>query len=330
MKKINLLLITALMIFTVIISGCDNQQTKESTFKLGIVTWVGFGPFYIAQEKGFFEEEGLNVEIKRIEELGALRSALISKQLDGIVHTIDSWASAAAEGLPAVCVLKIDESYGGDGIVVNKEVETIADLKGKTVAFPRGLAGHFFLLHLMKEHNMKSSDIVEQHMEAGAAASAFIANKIDAAVTWEPFLTEAGKTEHGKVLFTTVDYPGLITDILLVRNNVAKNRKEDVEKLIKGWFKAIEFIDKNEEEAVRIMKEKFGIPGEEITGMLSGLKFTSLNENLKFFNSNSDNQSDIVTIFNEAGEVYHDAGLITKPVNGLEYFNATFINKIAK
>lgn len=327
MKKVVFLIIAALMLSMATFNGCNLDKKKEATFKLGIVTWVGFGPFYVAQEKGFFEEVGLNVEIKRIEELGALRSALVSRQLDGIVHTIDSWASAAAEGLPAVCVLKIDDSYGGDGIVVKNEINQIDELKGKTIAFPRGLAGHFFLLHLLKENGLTSADIREQHMEAGDAASAFIARRVDAAVTWEPFLSEADKTEHGKILYTTADYPGLITDILLVRNNVAKDRRDDVLKLLQGWFMALDFIENNEAEAIRIIMNKFGIPGEEVGEMLSGLKFTSLEENVKYFNS-EDSDPLIVNIFNIAGEVYKDAGLITTPVKGMDYFDNSLINEL--
>lgn len=322
MKGLKTILVLAVAFSVILISGCT--QKKEEPFKIAIATWVGYGPFYVAQEKGFFEKEGLNVEISRIEDIGALRSALASKQLDGIVHTIDSWASSAAEGLQAKCILKIDESFGGDGIVVNKDVQSLADLKGKTVAFPQGLAGHYFFLHLLKQNGVKSSDINVQYMDAPDAASAFIANKVDAAFTWEPFLSEAGNTEHGKVLYTTADYPGLITDIFIIRNEVDKERKEDVKKFLSAWFKTLGYMKSNEEEAINIMKDKFGIPGEEIQGMLSGLKFTSLEENITAFDN------EIITIFNDAGEVYKDAGLIKEPVTGSEYFDSSFLNEISK
>jgi NitT/TauT family transport system substrate-binding protein len=235
--------IVFLLIILFVFLGLACKQKTEEPFKLGLVTWVGFGPFYVAQEKGYYAEEGLKVEIQRIEEVGALRAALISGSLDAIVHTIDSWANAAAEGLPAVCVLKVDESYGGDGLVVKNEINSIRNLKGKTIAFSRGLPSHFFLLKLLKENGISASDIIEQHMEAPDAAAAFIARKVDAAVTWEPFLTEAANTEHGKVLVTSKDHPGFIVDNLIVRKNVAKERHEDVKKLLRAWFKAIDFVN---------------------------------------------------------------------------------------
>ncbi|MFC1583489.1 ABC transporter substrate-binding protein [Candidatus Neomarinimicrobiota bacterium] len=301
------------------------KQKAAEPFKLGLVTWVGFGPFYVAQEMGFFSD--LNVDIQRIEQVGALRAALASGALDGIVHTIDSWANAAAEGLDAVCVLKVDESYGGDGLAVRKEYSSIKDLKGKTVAFPRGLPSHFFLLQLLKENGLQPSDIKEQHMEAPDAAAAFIANKVDAAVTWEPFLTEAGNVEHGKVLIRSNDYPGLIVDNLLINSSTAKNRPKDVERLLKGWFKAIDYVNSNPEEASRIMEEKFGLETIEIEGMLSGLRFTSLEENIEAFSSDGD-IAPIVQTFNDAGYVYQQTGLIENAVTGAKYFNGTFLMAI--
>jgi NitT/TauT family transport system substrate-binding protein len=128
----------SLTFFTVIILSilsfsCTKHEDKP--FRIGIATWVGFGPFYVAQEKGFFSEQGLNVDIKRIDDFGSLRSALVSGDLDGIVQTIDSWASGASEGLPAVCVLKVDESFGADGVVVRKKCQFYEGSERKSHSF---------------------------------------------------------------------------------------------------------------------------------------------------------------------------------------------------
>jgi hypothetical protein len=111
-------------------------------------------PFYIAQEKGLFDKQGIKVELVKIEDFGARRAALSSGKLEGSVETTDSFAIGLAEKLPAIEVLKVDESFGGDGLVVKNEINSIKDLKGKTVAYAKGTPSHFFLLYLLKKEGL--------------------------------------------------------------------------------------------------------------------------------------------------------------------------------
>jgi NitT/TauT family transport system substrate-binding protein len=297
--------------------------------QIATVTWVGFGPLYIAQDRGFFKDEGLAVNIQKIEDLGALRASLASGKVDIIVQTIDSWAVAAAQNLPAVCILKTDESFGGDGLVVKSDVNALSGLRGKKVAFPRGLAGHFFLLKLLRDQHLSPTDIQPIYMEAPDAAAAFIVGRVDAALTWEPFLTQAAKTPNSKVLVTTKDYPGLIVDVLLASDRFAgkKQNRETLSKLLRAWFRAVEFTGSHPEEAAKIMNKHFGIPAAEVGGMLSGLRFTTLADNLKEF-GNGDASAPIVQVFDSAGSIYHEAGLIDRPVQGPRYFNGSFLHAI--
>jgi len=177
--------------------------------KIAVVTWVGFGPFYVAQDKGFFQEEGLEVQLVRIDDFGARRGALAAGELDGSVETVDSLAVGFAQNLPAVEILLIDQSYGGDGIVAKKEIQGIAGLKGKTVACAKSTPSHFFLLYLLEQQGLSPRDFALKPMEAGDAGAAFVAGKVDCAVTWEPWLSKAKETPHGHVLATTKDYPGI-------------------------------------------------------------------------------------------------------------------------
>src|SRR2546430_1151545 len=98
-----------------------------STFRIAFNTWVGYGPFYIAQEKGFFKEEGLNVELQRIEGTGERRAALISGRIEALGSTIDDLVVGASQNVPAKMVLGIDESHGADGVVAVRSIRTLQD-----------------------------------------------------------------------------------------------------------------------------------------------------------------------------------------------------------
>src|SRR5262249_14942085 len=93
------------------------QKTQLPRLRIGLVTWLGYGPFYIAREKGFFKENGIEVLLDRIEGDAERRAAIASGNLEGIALTLDAMIVMRAQGTPVKTVMAIDASNGGDGIV---------------------------------------------------------------------------------------------------------------------------------------------------------------------------------------------------------------------
>ncbi|GAF78427.1 unnamed protein product, partial [marine sediment metagenome] len=185
------------------------------------------------------------------------------------------------------------------------------DLKGKTIAYQKGLPPQFFLLYLLKKNGLSLKDIKSIDMEASAAAGAFIAQKVDAAMTWEPWLSQAGESEHGKILVTSKEAPGLIIDILVVRPDVLANRNKDVRKMLRAWFKALNFLKSNPDEAALIMGTRLGLTTEEVKAMLLGLRFASYEDNMEYFGVNKgENRFD--KAFKEAIAVWVEEGSVSK------------------
>ncbi len=273
------LLIAAALVWLVTRPPVDSRPRVT----IALVTWIGFGPFYVAQDKGYFREEGLDVELVRIDDFGARRGALASGKLDGSVETVDSLPVCLAEGLPAVEILVIDQSYGGDGVVAIKRISNIAGLKGRTVACAKSTPSHFFLLYLLDQHGLSPRDFILKPMEAGDTGAAFVAGTVDCAVTWEPWLSKAKDRPDGHVLATTKDYPGIIADTLVVHPRLAKTRPQDVKAILRAWFKAVEYVADHRAEALKIMARHLELPAEELDAMLSGIRFPSYEDNLAFF-----------------------------------------------
>ena len=78
-------------------------------------------------------------------------------------------------------------------------------------------------------------------MKAGDAGSAFVAGKVDAAVTWEPWLSKAKETPFGHVLLSSDKTPGIIVDSLAFKPDFLKKRGADVKKIVAAWNEAVEF-----------------------------------------------------------------------------------------
>jgi NitT/TauT family transport system substrate-binding protein len=183
-------------------------------------------------------------------------------------------------------VLAVDNSKGGDGIVANKDIAGIADLKGKKVAFEEGSVSQFFLNALLKDAGLSQSDIEPINMAATDAGVAFAAKQVDAAVTWEPALSQGAKAEHGHLLLTSADKPGLITDVVAATDATLKNKSADVKGFVRDWYKALDFIKSNPDEANSIMAQ--GVGGwlndpKVFAETLSGIEYLDKDKNVAFF-----------------------------------------------
>lgn len=273
-----------LLVLSIAFLGCPaRQEASKAPLKIGLVTWIGYGPLYVAQEKGLFKQEGVSVQLQKIEGDVERRAAIASGQLDGIALTLDAMVVLRAHEIPLKTVMAIDASSGGDGIVAMNAIKTIADLKGKQVAFPTGLPSHFLLYSALKKYGLQMSDVKPVVMDADQAGAAFASGKIDAAVTWEPWLSKAKEVGHGHVLANSKEFPATIEDVLFMRSDVIEKRPQDVQALIRAWYKAVEFVEKNPAEAKSIMARSFGLPIEKVDLLLAGIRYEGRDGNQKAF-----------------------------------------------
>ncbi|MGZ9053077.1 MAG: ABC transporter substrate-binding protein [Rhodoplanes sp.] len=223
-----------------LISGCGNNGKR--TYRIGLGPWIGFGPLYLAKEKGYFKDAGLDVELVVLTGLAERNSALKAGKIDALAAPVDYFVLAAGNNLVATIVMAIDESAGGDGIVARKDIQTVADLRGRKVAFQRGLPSEFFLRALLLDAGMSIGDLQTLDMETAQAGAAFIAGQVDAAVVWEPWLTKAAQDGGGHVLASTREFPNLIVDVLAFNQDVVQKHPEDVQAIVGAILKAIDYM----------------------------------------------------------------------------------------
>lgn len=276
---------------------------------LGFNTWVGYGPFYVADKKGFFTAEGLQVDLQRIEGTAERRAALIAGRLDALGTTIDDVAVGAEQAVPAKVVLAVDQSNGADGVVVSSDIKDIAQLRGRSVAVQPGFVNHFFLLYVLDQHGISPNEIRIEAMEPDVAGAAFVAGRIDAAVTWEPWLSKAKTRPGGTVLLTSADVPGIIVDVVTARDGFAEAHPKAVTGLIRAWFRAVDYLQTRPEEGRAIIAQSFSLGQNEVGGMLSGVRFLTPGDNERFLKGSP---SPAVSLLRKAASLYTEAGLIKR------------------
>jgi len=306
--------------------GCAKREAIQP-LRIAYNTWVGFGPLFLAQEKGFFEKEGIKVELKLMEGTGVKGSTLTAGDIDGIATTADAFVVQSSQGVPGVIVMGFDESLGADGVVATTNIKSMIDMKGKKVGVQPGFVGHFFLLYLLDEAGLEPSDIQIEPLETGNAGAAFVAGKIDVAVTWEPWLSKAKERHDGYVLITSKEKPGLIVDVLVVSEQVLRKRRDDVQKLMRGWHAAVDYWKKYPDESTKIIADSFGLDVGETAEMLSGLRFFDYARNLQYFGT-QENPGQIYQVVNKASEVWLKQKLIKYPVEAKKIIDSSLLRAL--
>ena len=259
---------------------------NADTLTLAHSTWVGYGPFYIAQEKGFFEEEGVDIELTIMENTPLKMGALMAGQIDIVASTADEFPIYLSEGIPIKYILAVDASKGGDGVVATKDIATIADLAGKKVAFEEGSVSQFFINSLLLDAGMSQDDIELVNMTATDAGMAFAAGRVDAAVTWEPALSQGANSPNGHLLISSAETPGLIVDVIAVTDETLNEHREELAAFVRAWQRALDYLASNPDESYEIMARGVGGWLEDPAAWaetLTGIEYIDLAKNRALF-----------------------------------------------
>lgn len=288
MKRI--ITLTAAIVGLVVAVAAGTAVAKEP-LKIGYSDWPGYTAWEIGKVKEIFKKNGVDIELVWFPVYTDSLTAVNTGQLDGNLQTWSDLMAPLAEGIDLKVVQVLDNSFGNDAIVAKPGIETVKDLKGKTVGTELATVDHFMLLKALAMNGMTEKDIKYTNLTVGDAAAAFIAGKIDAAAIWQPWIAQIQREGKGKVIFSSADIPGLVPDILVFHGKVLKERPEDVQAAVKSYFEIVDFIRNHEDEAVAIMAKVVEQPPADYKAFLPGTKFFDLQQNLNAFEKRDDDSS---------------------------------------
>ncbi|MCX7355939.1 MAG: efflux RND transporter permease subunit [Alphaproteobacteria bacterium] len=149
----------AAFVTALVATAVSSTAVAQEKVILGISGWTGFAPLSLADKAGIFKKNGVDVEIRFIAPVQR-SAALASGALNAAATTVDQHLVWTSAGVPAVQVLLIDKSNGGDGLVVRNGINSVKDLKGKTVAVDGpGTVQHFMLSYVLQKNGMTMQDV---------------------------------------------------------------------------------------------------------------------------------------------------------------------------
>jgi NitT/TauT family transport system substrate-binding protein len=302
-------------------------QPEAGTFKLGIEPWLGYGQWHVAAAKGFFKAAKLDdVELVNFTEDKDLNAALASGQLDAANIATHTAMAMVAAGLPVKIVSLLDFSLSADAILAGSDIKTVADLKGKDVAYEEGTTSDILLNYALASNGMTISDINKVPMPAADAGSALIAGRVPVAVTYEPYISSArAQGKNVQILFAAGEDPGLVSDVFVVRDDVLKSKPGQVLAMLKAWDLALADYKANTKDARAIIAKAVGASPEDLVTAFDGVQYYSTAEAQKSFAGDFKTKT-----FVDVMKAAKTAGILTQDVTVEQMMDTSFVDAVNK
>jgi ABC-type nitrate/sulfonate/bicarbonate transport system substrate-binding protein len=213
------------------------------------------GLIFIAEEKGFFKEEGLNVNYKRFL-LG--RDALddtINGGSDIATVYETPFIIRASEGENISAISMLHTSSKNTALVANKEkgINNINDIKGKTIGVTENTSAEFFIFLLLISEGINPEEVNYVNVNPNDMVDLLVKGKVDAIVAWNPFLYQIRKSSNPDNISLFYSDAYLETSVLAVNNNTLPTKSEDLIKFLRALVKAEIFYNENPEESLNLV-----------------------------------------------------------------------------
>lgn len=234
--------------------GTEAIEASPTPVKVKVVTlpFITFAPYYIAQEEGFFREQGLEVEFVNMSGNAEILPALASGQVDVSSGLLSAgFLNAIARGGNIRIVS--DKGYvdpkgcinwaliGRKDLVESGELDEPAQLKGKTILSVDGTWLEYYLAKLLELGGLTTRDITKTYMNSPEVLEAFNQKQLDLAVNSEPWVTRFAEAGHVPVLTSAEELlPDATGAVMVYGPNVMGENQEVGVRFMAAYLKAVE------------------------------------------------------------------------------------------
>ena len=230
--------------------------------------WVGYAGFFVAQAQGYFAAEGLDVREVEFSGPGEALPPLVAGHVDIALTTLYNLATVAARGGGTVeAVYLLDTSNGADAVVARADVATTAGLRGKSVAVTVGEVNELLLLKALEASHLTPDQVRLVNLNADDAGAALLAGRVDAAVTWEPWVSRA-RSAGSHVVFSSADVPDLILDAVVVTPAMRQARPDAIARFLRGIDHGVAYLRDHPEAGRALVARALKVPVADAGGMM--------------------------------------------------------------
>lgn len=266
LKKFSILFLSLSLLLTSC-AGCRQANGPAGSQRVSLATsknpWSALT--IIALKKGFFQEQGLEVDLQYVQAAKLAMDALISgsTQFSNVVET--NVAFLGYTGSKDIHIIAT-HCEAHDGAIIGRKdarIQTPKDLEGKKLGVLQGTTSQIFADRFIEKHGLKNVQIV--NLTTVAIQSSILSKDIDAGSIWQPFVYNVQKqlTDNAVTFADSDVYVGYFN--LAAQKNWARQNPQLVEKVLRAHIKAEEFAKSNRDEAIALVAQEIGIEKDALS-----------------------------------------------------------------
>lgn len=245
-------------------------------------TWPGFAPVFVAKDLGYFQDGGLDVDIRFEDDRSNVMAAMARGDIEVDMRTVGEHQGRPRDAsTPGVIIGTIDKSVGGDGVIAEGSINSVADLKGKTVASEPNIPARLLLQLALKEAGMTLKDLNLKEIATADTVAVFADPSVAAVASYEPFMSQAIKAlpdRKPKMLISSKD-SDIIIDIITARNDDLKAHPGRYATFLRGIYKAIDLYESDPAQFIKLAAPHYNLSDAEVKDILdTSLAYTDYDE----------------------------------------------------
>lgn len=325
MKKLLLVLVAAILAVSVITGCSEDKSTQasndETQLRIAAQPYPLYTPVYVAYRLGYLDEElnkvGAKYEWKSFKSGPLVNEAVAAGEADlGFMADLPA-IIAKSTGLPIEVVSNV--AYGEKGIAVlakaDSPIQSVADLKGKKVAYATGSYAQHLLALLLSKEGLSLNDVQSVNLGAGDQPAALASGEVDAIVIWEQYISQLTSDGTAKVIAdgTGVKRGNMITYAV---SDYANKNPQVIEAYIKALNRANEVIKNEPEKAAEAVADDFGVSKELMLKIIPNFTY-----------STEFTEDDISEIKN-VKDFSLESGIISKDVDIDSFINKKYLDAV--
>jgi NitT/TauT family transport system substrate-binding protein len=312
-----------------IFATAQQSVNNKSQIKIGSDLWVPNLLVYIAQEKGLFKKNNVDVNITLFPEYRNVINAYSNGDLDGVFAVYSDIINQQSVGINTKVVYASDSSSTDDVIIGYGN--NLSEIKGKKIGIDDiNSFSHLFVLKSLEKVGLNEGDVEFVIVPVQNVSEAIQKGQIIAGYTHDPFIEDA--TKNGvKVLSSAADVPGLITTVLAFHSDIVEQRPSDIQNIILSLIEAKVDYDKNKDQDISIMSQKSGLGKSEIIQGLKNAHLLDLTYNHQnSMDRNSNQSTSLYKTGNDIVKFYAQRGIISEYPNINDLVYPQFVTRLVE
>ncbi len=316
-----------------LMTAASGAAFSEDTIHMLAPTWLGFAPVHVANDLGCFKDEGLVVDYKFEDDRSNVMAAYARGDIDVDMRTVGEHQGRPRDAsTPGVIIGTIDESVGGDGVITDETIKSVADLRGKTVAAEPNIPARLLMQMELKKAGMTLADVKIKDIATADTAAIFADNSISAIATYEPFMSQAVKASGrpgARVFFSSKDYRGIIIDVITARQEDLAANPKKYASFLKCVYKAVDYSKTEPAKYAELAAAHYGLTAAEVTDILTtSLAYTTL-EDAKAYLGKPGGKGTLHDIFDTVMQLNLENGAADNKLDASQQIDNAVINTIS-